>query len=154
MDCAQKGISAWRRSVHHWGDQPSSYLFWSQLRWNQGFLGVCVFCHWLQQSHDSAAESLRLMGMRGKQWKWEDVSWLGGLKQPEGGHQSIPLLALNNLGWQKQRTIWVVQGVGLTSAKGSPADGQQYLRDQQRAVPGPDTASVLQEQGFISCPTN
>lgn len=48
----------------------------------------------------------------------------------------------------------MVQGVGLTSAKGSPADGQQYLRDQQRAVPGPDTASVLQEQGFISCPTN
>lgn len=77
------------------------------------------FCHWLQQSHDLAAEGVRLMGLRGEQWEWEGVSQLGKLKQPEGGGQSISLPALNSLGWQKQRIVWVVQGVGLTSAKGS-----------------------------------
>lgn len=51
--------------------------------------------------------------------EWEGVSQLGKLKQPEGGDQSISLPALNNLRWQKQRIVWVVQGVGLTSAKGS-----------------------------------
>lgn len=50
----------------------------------------------------------------------EGVSQLGKLKQPEGGGQSISPPALNNLGWQKQRIVWVVQGVGLTGAKGSP----------------------------------
>lgn len=66
---------------------------------------------------------------------------MGGVKQPEGGGQIIHLAALNNLGWQKQRTVWVVLGVGLTSAKGSPTEGQQC--QQQGPVPGPDTASVL-----------
>lgn len=155
MDCAQKGISARRHSLHHRDEQPSSYLFWWQLQWNWGFLGVYDLCRWLQQSRSSAAEGLRLTGMRGEQRKRGSISWLGGLNQPEGG-QSISLPALNNLGWQKQRTIWVVQGVELTSAKGSSAKGQSYLRNQQRPLPGPHTASVLQEQGigFISCPTN
>lgn len=94
--------------------------------------------------------------MRGEQWRWELISWLGGSNKPGRGGQSISLPALNNLGWQMQGTVWVVQGVGLKSAKGRPAKGQQDLREQQRLMLGPDTASVLQEQGksFISCPTN
>lgn len=131
MDCAQKGISAWRHSVHHWGDQPSSDLFWWQRQWNRGFLGICDSCHWVQQSYGLVAEGMRLMGMRGEQQRWEGISWLGRLKQPEGGGQSTSLPALSNLGCQKRRSVWVAQGVGLTSAKGSPAEGQQYLRNQQ-----------------------
>ena len=126
-----------------------SILMTALMKW--GIFGSQDFCHWLQQSHSSAAQGLRLTGMRGEQWQWEDISGLGRLKQPEGGGQSISLPALNNLGWQKQRTVWVVQGVGLSSAKGSGAEGQQNLREQQRSIPGPDTASVLQERVLWVC---
>lgn len=117
----KKGIWARRHSVHHCGNQPSSYLFWWQLQWNQGFLGVCDFYHWLQQSHGLAVEGLRLIGMRGEQRRWEHIGQLGGSNKPGGGGQSISLPALDDLGWQKQGTVWVVQGVGLTSAKGREA---------------------------------
>lgn len=83
--------------------------------------------------------------------EWEGVSQLGKLKQPEGGGQSISLPALNNLGWQKQRIVWVVQGVGLTGAKESP--DKERSREAFLAL---TQHLALREEGtgFISCPTN
>lgn len=115
MDCAQKGISAWRHSVHHWGisplaicaDNSSSEMGLSGSMW---FLSLTPAEPWFGCWRSEANGTERWAVRVGR------CQSAGSIKAARRRRSRSSLPALNNLGWQKQR---VVQGVGLTSAKGN-----------------------------------